>query len=442
MQKGKTPKVSGVAGKVGTWETRIRFGEGRRRRFLICHCRSREAALERALSMIEIAEILVEAGRISEVEAVLCAAGAAENSAKLAAVRNLARRISQGHYEGPAARRTSISESITLREFATLWCDGALAEMWPDHIDPKKTAQDDLWRLQKHVFPLVGQVRVREFTLDDADRVMSSLPKTLARASRRHVAQVLVRLLHIATYPARLRSATPIPRGWLPKLRGKVAYPILLRGEDAALLATTTVPLWRRLIYGLLHREGIRRGDVECLRWRQLDLVLGTLRVEADKTDHARLFKLDRGVVAALTQWQDLHSSPKSHEFVFAVSDGKVPRLDQLAEQLRNDLKRAGVTRQELFESHGNWGRLNAHTLRHSYVTRSLARGVPEDTVRQHTGHVSNELRRYREAARSFAEIELEDLVPLDEAIPEFANVGQKVGHNVGQVEKRGSEEH
>jgi hypothetical protein len=96
------------------------------------------------------------------------------------------------------------------------------------------------------------------------------------------------------------------------------------------------------------------------------------------------------------------------------------------------------VNRPELFEGHGTWARFNVHTLRHSYVTRSLARGVPEDAVRQHTAHRSNELRRYREFATSIEELELEDLTPLDAAIPDLRGVGQRVGQEVGQTKKHG----
>jgi galactokinase len=62
---------------------------------------------------------------------------------------------------------------------------------------------------------------------------------------------------------------------------------------------------------------------------------------------------------------------------------------------------------------------------------------VPEDAVRQRTGHVSNELKRYREAAQSLAELHLDDLVALDEAIPELSRVGQKMGQTLAHVEKR-----
>jgi hypothetical protein len=84
-------------------------------------------------------------------------------------------------------------------------------------------------------------------------------------------------------------------------------------------------------------------------------------------------------------------------------------------------------------------------------VTRSLATKA-EDWVRQRTGHRSNELLRYREAARSLAELELGDVLPLVDAIPELTRGGpildqsgtgfspeletdlQGVGHGVGQA--------
>jgi len=209
----------------------------------------------------------------------------------------------------------------------------------------------------------------------------------------------------------------------------------LLANEDAALLRQTAIPIYRRLLYGILHREGIRRGDAECLRWRQIDFEYGTLRIETDKTDHGRMFLLNPGVVAALRAWKGLKGEVLPNDLVLTDSEGKLPPMEHLAAQLRRDLHSAGVTRRELFESHGRWGRFNVHTLRHSYVTRSLARGVPEDLVRQHTGHLSSELQRYREFAKSVAELALDDLSPLHETIPELARVGQSLGHSLGQTE-------
>ena len=422
------------------WETRIRFGKDRRKWFVIEHCRTERAALARAIEMVEIAEGLVSAGKESDVETIVAAAGKAENTAKLVKVRNFARSVCDGTFKHGVAPTPQLPESTTFQEFGVLWTDGVLAQKWPDHIETKRSALDDAWRLKKHVYPILGPVAIREITLEDADRVMASLPRALSKASRRHVAQLIVRIMNMATYPARLRSVSPIPRKWLPKLKRKVQYPILFSHEDATLLRTTKIPLYRRLLYGILHREGLRRGDLAGLRWRQLDLDFGTLRIEIDKTDHARLIPLSPGVVAALRAWKEMRAFAAQNDFVFAGEKGTVPNLDHLAAQLRDDLKEVGVSRQELFEAHGGWGRFNVHTLRHSYVTRSLALGVTEDKVRQHTGHKSDELQRYRECADSLAGLNLEDVLPLDEAIPEFAKVGTKVGTNVGKVEKRALE--
>ena len=82
------------------------------------------------------------------------------------------------------------------------------------------------------------------------------------------------------------------------------------------------------------------------------------------------------------------------------------------------------MTRHELFEKGKNRGRFTAHCFRHSFVTRSLANGKTEDWVRQRR-HVSDELRRYREPARSLAELEMGELVPLLEAIPELREASE-----------------
>ena len=70
----------------------------------------------------------------------------------------------------------------------------------------------------------------------------------------------------------------------------------------------------RRLMYGFLHREGLRRGDAEHLRWRQIDFEFGTLRIEDDKTRSSRMFVMNPGVVAALRAWKTLKETASYEE--------------------------------------------------------------------------------------------------------------------------------
>ena len=66
--------------------------------------------------------------------------------------------------------------------------------------------------LRLYVLPHAGDVRVDEFELHDAELVMASLPqaghrnKPLAPATRRHVAQVMSRLMSLAVYPGKFRQ--------------------------------------------------------------------------------------------------------------------------------------------------------------------------------------------------------------------------------------------
>src|SRR5437764_1211622 len=90
-------------------------------------------------------------------------------------------------------------------------------------------------------------------------------PDVHQRGGRRHVAQLLVRLLSLAVFPLRLIAASPLPKGFLPKLGAGKALPYLYPDEDRKLLGCTAVPLCWRILYGVLAREGMRRGEAYAL---------------------------------------------------------------------------------------------------------------------------------------------------------------------------------
>jgi hypothetical protein len=92
-----------------------------------------------------------------------------------------------------------------------------------------------------------------------------------------------------------------------------------------------------------------------------------------------------------------------------------------LADELRRDLRRAGVTRSTLFERSDVGCPIRVHDLRATFVTVSLANGRTETWVADRTGHRSSVMtNRYRRAARTWAELAMGPLAPLEEAIPEL----------------------
>ncbi len=305
----------------------------------------------------------------------------------------------------------------TFKSFARRWTDGELHRLFPDRVPKIDHAINEL-RLAKHVYPVVGDIPIRAVTRENAEEVLRRLPETAARASRRHVAQLVARVLNLAEL-AGVVERSPIPRGWLPKKGRPKDAPVLYAEEDAALLGCPErdVPLAYRVLYGFLHREGMRIGEALDLEWSELDLDRGVVQLDENKTDHARWWKLGPGVAAALTAWRK--ACPNRDGRVFELSTSH-----HHADRVRLHLAKAGIVRGRLHSRGTNTLRFGVHGFRHSFVTRSLALGKSDDWVRQRTGHTTDQLRTYREPARAYAELEPAELLPLDRAIPEFRSDG------------------
>jgi hypothetical protein len=146
--------------------------------------------------------------------------------------------VAEGALCGGRARDRA-AQAPTFGNFAKQWTDGDLAKRYRDHVLRKDTSDDDARHLKLHINPILADIRLDEVTLDDADRVMASLPARLSPSSRRHVGQVIRRVLALAVYPARYIKENPIPRGWLPRSKSTKAFTCLWPTEDAALMAHT-----------------------------------------------------------------------------------------------------------------------------------------------------------------------------------------------------------
>src|SRR5690606_25797759 len=119
----------------------------------------------------------------------------------------------------------------TFGELADKWTSGELAELYPDHVAVKRSVETDKTRLKHHILPHVKDVPLTRFTLDHADEGMRKQPTDRSPATRRHVAQVIHRVLRLAVYPCRIIKSSPIPSGWLPK-PGKLKARTYLRPDE------------------------------------------------------------------------------------------------------------------------------------------------------------------------------------------------------------------
>ena len=391
------------------FSVRLRFGAGERKRFELPFI-DEEQAQERADTLQDWANRMSKAKVPVAQMLVLCDGAAGAGAAELAQCQLLVDQLC--HATEEAKGKAKKKQPATFRSVGEAWTAGKLAERFPDYIRTKRSANEDSMRLER-LYESIGDVLIGRFAIDDADRAMASLPKGLKPATRRQYAQLISRVMRIAVYPLRLREANPIPAGWVPRANSAPRSAYLFPSEDAGLLACQQIPLERRMLWGFLAREGMRLGEALSLTWNDLDLKRGAVKLDKNKTNDPRAWALSRSVTAALSAFRP--AGVKGTAQVFNVAP------ERMADQLRDDLKLAGVERAELYEKSEVRMPIRAHDLRSTFVTLSLANGKSETWVSDRTGHRSTQMiSRYRRAARTADELELGELAPLDEAIPEL----------------------
>lgn len=388
------------------FSVRIRCGAGQNPRFTI-KLHDETAARARAQRMAELARMFVVAGLSTRAPGLLKAAGEQQTTADFECIYAQAREMcaSAPLRDAPAATEE------TFEALARRWTSGKLAKEFPDHVKSKVTSDVDDQRLRV-LYPVIGAVPLREFTVQHAKQAMAAVPEGRRPATRRHYAQLINRVLGLAVWPCEIIAHNPLPKGFLPRSGKKPAFSHLRPAEDQRLLGCTMVPLECRLLYGVLAREGMRLSEAMGLCWRHLDLKQGTVRLDVNKTGEPRVWALRADVarvLAALGDGQD------GDERVFARAH------DKAAKRFRAWLRTAGVSRPELFERTAARRPIRVHDLRATFITVGLAGGKSEAWICDRTGHKSSQMvNAYRRAARTANELGLGELQALDFCVPEL----------------------
>jgi integrase len=389
---------------------RVRFGKQRRR--IRIPTIDLDLAAKRAAVLVELGAQL---GNVpAELARDLLERAGAADSVELKRIKAAVEKLASGVVR--VRHKTENPRHLwTVRELGEAWTEGKLAKDFPDQIKARRAVGNDISRLDRHVYPVIGDVRVRDLALADVERVMASLTgkrptqAKLSALTRRTIALTLNRLLNLAVYPLKIRTSNPIPKGLAPKAGKRRAMAYLYPDEDRSLLACKAVPLRERLLWGFLVREGCRVSEALGLRWSDVDLKRGAVKLDRNKTDDPRAWALAPGVTAALA-----HFEGEPGALVF---DPPTDPLS-LAEVLRARLLLAGVRRPELHKQSAERIALRVHDLRGSFVTVALANGRSESWVSDRTGHRSSQmLARYKRAARTAEELGLGDWTPLDVAL-------------------------
>jgi integrase len=150
-------------------------------------------------------------------------------------------------------------------------------------------------------------------------------------------------------------------------------------------------PIWRPVL-----ATGMRRGELAGLRWRDVDLAAGVLRVartrvvadvvvsgEPKTKAGARVVSLDRETIAALSAWRRRQAEERlaaggawrDHGLVLVDELGEPPHPETITRWWREAVARARLPA------------IRLHDARHTAATMMLRAGVPVKVVAQRLGH-------------------------------------------------------
>jgi integrase len=262
-----------------------------------------------------------------------------------------------------------------------------LAAEWERTVVPmykSSTQKNHRHIVAKHLVPRFGTLAVVDVTTQTIQSYVAQLthdgyaPKTID-----HIHDVLSAILrtavkwgHLGTNPARGVS--------MPTLRTVKPKWALTRDQARAVL--DQLPPLARTMVGVALLTGLRRGELFALRWRAIDLDLGTLQVQeavyegqfgTPKTvAGVRMLPMPARAVTLLRSWRELVSRREPDDLVFATVTGK-------------PISPNNVLRRWVFPACDTLklARTSWLTFRRTYSSWAHEHGVPSKVVAELMGH-------------------------------------------------------
>jgi integrase len=286
----------------------------------------------------------------------------------------------------------------SFHEFASRWFE-ARKDEWR-----KSTRLDYEWQLSQHLLPFFARHRLSEITVAEVDRYRAaklregrlsgtSINKTITRLAQ--ILEDAVEYDWIARNPARgkrRRVKAPTPtRTWLDRAE-QIAALLGAAGEfDRE--ARIDRPRHRRAFLATLVFSGLRIGEALALRWRDVELAAGRIRVAGSKTDagarHVDLLPPLRDELAAhKARFGDV----PTEALVFGTSSGRPDNRNNARRRIfgraveRANQRLAEADRDPLPE------RLTPHSLRRTYASLLVASGEDPAYVMEQLGHTDAKL--------------------------------------------------
>lgn len=284
------------------------------------------------------------------------------------------------------------------------WLDTWLQEYARPRVRPT-TWEDYRIIVEKHLKPALGEILLKDLRPEHLQKVHNE--KAASGLSPRRV-----RLIHVVTHSAlkqavksRLLAVNPAEATSLPRQPKREIHVLSLEDEKKLLAALEGERLGVFFLVALA--TGLRRGELLGLKWEDVDLKNGVIKVrrsltrvktaegktelvfQEPKTESSRrMVPLPSPVVSALKAHRRKQAEEKlllgqdyqDNGFVFCHEDGRPLDPAWVTRNFHRLLKKAGVND------------TNFHALRHTYATRLLELNEHPKVVQELLGHSSIEM--------------------------------------------------
>ena len=286
------------------------------------------------------------------------------------------------------------AKSYTVGTWLEVWMENyARVKLRPSTF---KTSQGFL---KNHIKPQIGNIPLADLTSLDLQRFYKHLldggrvdrieakkkPKGLAPKTVRNIHQMIGSAYNLAM-EQKLVSKNPTQGCALPKVEHKEMRTLTTDQLSAFFQEARDSGVFA--LYYIDLTTGLRRGELLGLKWSDIDLEKGDLRVQRQigridgkiiemplKTKNAyRTLSLSADAIDVLVQQR---RKTGNSEWVFPSPSGGPMSPDSVLHMLHRVLKRAGLPK------------VRFHDLRHTFATLSLKSGVDVKTLSSMLGHYS-----------------------------------------------------
>jgi integrase len=325
--------------------------------------------------------------------------------------------------------RTKADEAITVRKLCEMWSEeGAHVDRRTGRRRSAKRVAEDVARLEAHVYPTLGRLRLSEIRRKDLERARDAIAKGLTakrtKTRLRGVQQIkggtgtatrTLRLLSsVFAYGVDHEYLTDNPMRGV-KLAASKKRERFLSGSEIAKLGEVLAELEEEgcnpngpNVIRLLALTGARLGEIESLRWQDVDFEHSLIRLPDSKTG-AKSFPLAPAALQLLSNLNEV----REYKWVFpgARGDGHFVGTGKFWRLVRERTELDGV---------------RLHDLRHTFASFGASAGYGLPVIGAILGHTqASTTQRYAHLAND----------PVHQAA---TNIATEIATHLGSSNKRG----